>query len=98
MLNVEGDNNPGKRRGVEALAMALQAVADEGERVIFEVVLQLGKRPVAALVDNLWVASKVECLHAADGDCEKWSGISCSLRERTEKSQSNSWSMSEKGT
>lgn len=47
--------------------MALRAVADEGERVIFEVVLQPGKRPVAALVDNLWAASKVERLYAADG-------------------------------
>lgn len=52
---------------VEALAVALRAVADEGERVIFEVVLQLGKRPVAAFVDNLWGASKVECLQTADG-------------------------------
>ena len=35
--------------GVEALAVALRAVADEGERVILEVVLE----PVAALVDDL---------------------------------------------
>ena len=47
--------------------MALRAVADESERVIFEVVLQPGKRPVAALVDDLWAASKVERLYAADG-------------------------------
>ena len=52
---------------VEALAVALRAVADEGERVIFEVVMQPGKRPIAALVDNLWGASKVERLHTADG-------------------------------
>ena len=47
--------------------MALRAIADEGECVNFEVVLQLGERPVAALVDNLCVANKVERLHATDG-------------------------------
>ena len=45
--------------GVEALAVALGAVADEGESVVLEVVLELGEGPVAALVDDLLRASKV---------------------------------------
>jgi len=46
--------------------VALGTVADEGERVIFKVVLQLGERPVAALVDDLLAASKVERLDTAN--------------------------------
>ena len=48
--------------------MALRAIADEGEGVVFEVVVKLGKRPVAALVDDLVRARKVESLDATRGD------------------------------
>ena len=47
--------------------MALGAIADEGERVVLEVVLQLGERPVAALVDDFFAACKVERLDATNG-------------------------------
>ena len=45
--------------------MALGAVADEGEGVVLEVLLELGDGPVAALVDDLLGAVKVEGLDAA---------------------------------
>lgn len=48
--------------GVETLTVALGAVADESEGVVLEVVLELGKRPVAALVDDLLGAGEVEGL------------------------------------
>ena len=44
--------------------MTLRAVANEGEGVVLEVVLELGERPVAALVDNFWGTSKIESLDA----------------------------------
>jgi hypothetical protein len=52
---------------IEALPVALRPVPDDGERVILEVSLQLGERPVAALVHDLLGASKVERLDSADG-------------------------------
>jgi hypothetical protein len=52
---------------VEALSVALGAIAYEGERVIFEIVLQLGERPVAALVDDFLRARKIERFNTADG-------------------------------
>jgi len=55
---------------VEALSVALGAIADEGERVIFEIVLQLGERPVAALVDDFLRARKIERFNTRM-DCEK---------------------------
>lgn len=50
--------------GIQALAMTLRAIADKGEGVVFEVVVKPGKGPVAALIDNLVRASKVESLDA----------------------------------
>jgi hypothetical protein len=42
--------------------VALGAVADEGEGVVLEVLLELGDGPVAALVDDLLGAGEVEGL------------------------------------
>jgi hypothetical protein len=42
--------------------MALRAIADERERVVLEVVLELCERPVATLVDNFLRAGKVKGL------------------------------------
>lgn len=50
--------------GIQALAMTLGAIADEGEGVVFEVVVESGKGPVAALIDDLVRARKVEGLDA----------------------------------
>ena len=52
---------------IQALPVALRAIANEGERVVLEVVLQLGEGPVAALVDDLLAARKVERLDATNG-------------------------------
>lgn len=54
---------------VETLAMTLGAVADDGEGVIFEVVVQLGEGPVGAFVDDLVGARKAEGLHTARREC-----------------------------
>lgn len=48
--------------GVETLSVALGAVANEGESVIFEIFLEFGERPVATLVDDLLGPGKVEGL------------------------------------
>ena len=48
--------------GVEALSVALGAIADEGEGVVLEVVLELGQGPVTPLVDDLLRASEVKSL------------------------------------
>ena len=53
---------------IQTLAMTLRAIADEGEGVVFEVVVKLGKGPVAALVDDLLRARKVEGLDATRRD------------------------------
>ena len=53
---------------IQALAMTLRTIADEGKSVIFEVVVELGKGPVAALIDDLVRARKVESLDAARGE------------------------------
>jgi hypothetical protein len=50
--------------GVQTLAVALRTVANEGEGIVLEVVLELGKRPVASLKDGLLGACKVESLDA----------------------------------
>lgn len=50
--------------GIQALSVTLRAIANEGEGVVFEVVVKLGKGPVAALIDNLLRARKVEGLDA----------------------------------
>ena len=57
------DNVEAVVTSIQTLAMALRAVADEGEGVVLEVVVKLGKRPVAALVDDLLGACKVEGLY-----------------------------------
>ena len=65
---------------IQALSVALRAIADEGKRVIFEVVLQLSEGPVAALIHDLLAARKVERLDAANG-----------LYERNRRSQKMKW-------
>lgn len=50
---------------IQTLAVALRTIANEGKSVIFEVVVDLGKGPVAALIDDLFRARKVESLDAA---------------------------------
>ena len=50
--------------GVQALTVALRTVANEGEGVVLEVVLEFGERPVASLKDGLLGACKVESLDA----------------------------------
>jgi hypothetical protein len=52
---------------IQALSVALGAIADEGESVVLEVVVELGEGPVAALVDDLFGARKVERLDATNG-------------------------------
>ena len=52
--------------------MALRAITDEGERVIFEVVLKLGERPVTALIDDFLRARKIERFNTADGLQTVW--------------------------
>lgn len=47
--------------------MALGAIANEGKSVVFEVVLDLGQRPVRALVDGLLGASKIKSLDSPGG-------------------------------
>lgn len=47
---------------IEALAMPLRAVADESEGVVLEVILELGQRPVGALVHLLLDACKAQSL------------------------------------
>lgn len=39
---------------IQALAMSLRTIANEGERVIFEVVLKFCQRPITALVHNFF--------------------------------------------
>lgn len=56
--------------GVETLSVALRAVADQGEGVIFEVILELSQRPVGALVDDFLGTGKVEGLDTAR--CLSW--------------------------
>lgn len=51
--------------GVQALSVALGAVANKGQRVVLEVVLELRERPVRALVDLLLGAGKVKSLDSA---------------------------------
>jgi hypothetical protein len=48
--------------GVQTLAVALRTIANEGEGVVFKVVLELGERPVSPLVDDLLGSGKVEGL------------------------------------
>ena len=48
--------------GVQTLAVALRAVADESKSVILEVVVKLGEGPIRALVNDLLGASEVESL------------------------------------
>ncbi|KIO15061.1 hypothetical protein M404DRAFT_198858 [Pisolithus tinctorius Marx 270] len=49
---------------VQALTMALRAVSNQSEGIIFEVVLELGQGPVTPFIHDLLGASKVEGLHA----------------------------------
>ena len=51
--------------GVQTLSVALRAIADEGEGVAFEVVLELSQGPVAAFVNDLLGSSKVKSLDTA---------------------------------
>jgi len=55
--------------GVEALTMTLRTVADEGKSIVLEVVLKLGKRPVAAFVDDLLGAGEVKSLDTTGSLC-----------------------------
>ena len=48
--------------------MTLGAIADEGEGVVFEVVVKLCEGPVAAFIDDLLRARKVEGLDATRGE------------------------------
>lgn len=52
---------------VKTLTVALRTIADEGKRVIFEVVLKLGERPVTALINDFLRARKIERFNTADG-------------------------------
>ena len=52
---------------IQALAMALGPIADEGQRVIFEVVLELCQGPVRTLVYNLFGACEIESLDSTNG-------------------------------
>ena len=51
--------------GIQTLSVALRAIADEVEGVVFEVVLELSQGPVAALVNDLLGSSKVKSLDTA---------------------------------
>lgn len=57
---------------VQALTMALRAVANESERVVLKVILKLSQRPVTALIDGLLDTGKVKSLDTTDTlhDCE----------------------------
>lgn len=50
---------------VQALAMSLRTIANEGEGIIFEVVVKFSKRPVAAFIDDFVCSRKVEGLDTA---------------------------------
>jgi hypothetical protein len=54
---------------VQALTVTLRTISDQSKCVVLEVVLEPGKRPVGALVYNLFSASKVERLHSPSRDC-----------------------------
>jgi len=60
---------------IQALAMTLRTIADEGKGVVLGVVVELGKGPVAALIDDLVRARKVESLEGARGVLWNVSGI-----------------------
>jgi len=51
--------------GVQPLTVALGSIANEGEGVIFEIVLELRERPVTPLVNDLLGSGKVESLDTA---------------------------------
>lgn len=53
--------------GVETLAVSLRAIANEGKSIIFEVILELCKRPVAAFIYDLFCASKIQGLDTTSG-------------------------------
>ena len=46
--------------GIQTLAVALRAVADESKSVILEVVVKLGEGPIRALVNDLLSTSEVK--------------------------------------
>lgn len=50
---------------IQTLAVTLRAVADEGEGIVLEVLLELGKRPVTTFPYVLLDASKIESLDTA---------------------------------
>jgi hypothetical protein len=52
--------------GVQTLSVSLRAIADQGEGVVFEVLVDLGKRPICALVDCLFRPGKIECLDTSN--------------------------------
>ena len=52
---------------IQTLPVALGTITDESKRVVLEVVVQLGEGPVAALIDDLLGARKVERLDATNG-------------------------------
>ena len=53
--------------GIQALAVTLGSIADEGQCIIFKVVLELRQRPVGTLVDNLLGTCKIEGLDSTNG-------------------------------
>ena len=57
--------------GVETLSVSLRAVADKSEGIVLEVVLELGKGPVASLIDNLLGASEVQSLDTTNGSLHR---------------------------
>jgi len=50
---------------IQALTMTLGAVSNESKSVIFEVLLKLCQRPIAALVNNFFGASKIKGFNSA---------------------------------
>ena len=47
---------------IEALTMPLRAITNHCERVVLEILLELGQGPVTALVHGLLGTSEIECL------------------------------------
>ena len=52
---------------IQPLAMALGPIADEGQGIIFEIVLELGQRPVGAFIYNLLGTCEIKGLDSANG-------------------------------
>jgi hypothetical protein len=65
VLTNTDDNVESVVASIQALAMALRPITDEGQGIILEVILELSQRPVTAFVDDFFGTSKVKGFNPA---------------------------------